>query len=194
MTDRDPGPPLPPVEPDPEQTPAPAPQAQGPTPETQPGTPPGAPPPMTDPATPVTANRPDVGRRVIAYVIDWAIAMVIYAVLAPAAGFLGSLVGAAYILLRDGFEFEFMNGRSLGKRLMKLTVTRDNGAKMDLAASAQRNWPLALGMLPLGFLWLLLAPIAVLIGLYEVYNVLTAPDGRRWGDRLAGTRVVETGE
>ncbi|NLG08978.1 MAG: RDD family protein [Deinococcales bacterium] len=186
MTDRDPGPPLPPVEPDP------APEPGQPTPPQPPGPTPGGAPPYPDPATPLTAEKPDVGRRVIAYVIDWAIAMVLYAVVATVAGFLGSLVGAAYMLLRDGFEFEFMNGRSLGKRLMNLTVSRDDGGKMDLATSARRNWPLAIGMLPLGFLWLLLAPVAVIIGLYEAYNVLTATDGRRWGDKMAHTRVRET--
>ena len=186
MTDRDPGPPLPPVEPDP------APEPGQPTPPQPPGPTPGGAPPYPDPATPLTAEKPDVGRRVIAYVIDWAIAMVLYAVVATVAGFLGSLVGAAYMLLRDGFEFEFMRGRSLGKKLMNLTVTRTGSGVMDLATSARRNWPLALSMLPLGLLWLIIAPIALAIGLYEAYLVFTSEDGRRWGDRMAGTQVVET--
>lgn len=183
MTDNDSGPPLPPLEPGPAATP---PASDNPV----------TPPPGSGAAQPVTssATKPDVGKRVIAYVVDWVIAMVLYAIFATINGALGSLVGAAYILLRDGFEFDFMNGRSLGKRMMKLTVVRDDGGKMDLMTSAKRNWTLALSMLPLGLLWLILAPIAVLIGLYEVYNVLTRSDGRRWGDRLAGTHVTETEE
>jgi len=42
--------------------------------------------------------------------------------------------------------------------------------------------------------WVLL-PFAVIAGallaLYEVYRVVTDPEGRRWGDALAGTQVVQ---
>ncbi len=141
-----------------------------------------------------SATKPDVGKRVLAYLIDWVIAMVLWGILSPFSATLGSLVGAAYLLLRDGLDFEFMRGRSLGKRLMKLTVVRDDGGKMDLTTSAKRNWPLALSMLPLGLFWLVLAPIAAVIGLYEAYLVLTSTDGRRWGDKLAGTKPLETDE
>ena len=47
-------------------------------------------------------------------------------------------------------------------------------------------------MLPLGLLWIIIAPIALAIGLYEAYLVFTSEDGRRWGDKMAGTRVLET--
>ncbi len=182
MTDNDNGAPLPPIEPDPAVTPVPA--ADQPDPVTTP--------PMAEPEVTTAAAKPDIGRRVLAYVIDWVVAMVIFAILSPISGPLGSLVGAAYILLRDGFEFDFMRGRSLGKKLMNLTVTRTGSGVMDLATSARRNWPLALSMLPLGLLWIIIAPIALAIGLYEAYLVFTSEDGRRWGDKMAGTRVLET--
>lgn len=182
MTDRDEGAPLPPVEPEaPTTTPVPAYEETSEVP------------PAAEPTGRVVTGKPEVGRRAIAFIIDWVVAMVIYALLSPIAPIIGSLGGAAYLLLRDGFEFDFMNGRSLGKRMMNLTVSRQDGSKLDLATSARRNWPLAIGMLPLGLLWLFLFPVVVIIGLYEIYNVLTAPDGRRWGDRLAGTAVAEAG-
>ena len=37
-----------------------------------------------------------------------------------------------------------------------------------------------------------MAPVSLAIGLYEVYLALTSEDGRRWGDKMAGTQVVET--
>ncbi|MFA5551927.1 MAG: RDD family protein [Trueperaceae bacterium] len=184
MTDRDTGAPLPPTDPDEAITSVPA--------TDQPSY--DAAPPVAEPAPVADATKPDIGKRVIAYAIDWVVAMVLYAVLAPISGPLGSLVGAAYLLLRDGFDFEFMRGRSLGKRMMKLGVDLDGGAKMDLATSAKRNWPMALSMLPLGLFWLFLAPIAGVLVLYEAYLVFTSTDGRRWGDKLAGTKVVETAE
>lgn len=186
MTDNDSGPPLPPLEPGPGPSPDPTPAGDVNA---------GPPPIGAAPAEATTVvTKPDIGKRVLAYVIDWVIAMVLFAIVATINGALGALVGAAYILLRDGFDFEFMKGRSVGKRMMKLTVVRDDGGEMDLMTSAKRNWTLALSMLPLGLLWLILAPVAVLIGLFEVYNVLTRTDGRRWGDRLAGTHVIETDE
>lgn len=137
-------------------------------------------------------NRPNVGRRVIAYALDWAIAMVLFAILAQGASGLGALVGAAYLLLRDGFDFKYMRGRSLGKQMMGLKVERLDGAEMDLMTSALRNWPLALPLLSLfGLLWLLLAPIALAIVLVEAGFGLLSPEGRRVGDLLARTRVVE---
>lgn len=182
MTDNNEGAPLPPLSDEPVQ-------GEPVQPEGVSGE--GAPPPAAATHSTREAAKPDVGRRVIAYLIDWVIAMVVYAVLAPASGTLGALVGAAYLLLRDGFEFEFMNGRSLGKRMMNLTVVRENGERMDLTTSAKRNWTLAVSLLPLGLFWLILAPVAALLGLYEAYSALISAEGRRWGDRIAGTRVAD---
>jgi len=149
------------------------------------------------PSNVATATKPDVGKRAIAWIIDGVIAGILSSI-----PFLGSLLGAAYILTRDGFEFDFMDGRSLGKKLMKLRPVRDDGGKMDLTTSIKRNWPLAIGMLGavasyaplLGMfgLTLLLSLVGAIFGLVEIYFVLTSPDGRRYGDKFAGTHVVET--
>lgn len=140
-------------------------------------------------------TKTDVGRRVIAYLIDGVIAGAAILILMPLIGVLASLVGAAYILVRDGLDLEFMRGRSIGKRLMKLTVVRDDGAKMDITTSVKRNIPLAIGTL-LGMIpgMFILSFVAAAIAIYEIYLVLTKSDGRRWGDTFAGTKVVEAVE
>jgi len=151
--------------------------------------------PVPPPATPPTAGKPDLGTRFLAFFIDAVIVSVVG--LVPV---LGTLAAIAYALLRDGLHYEFMDGRSIGKKLMKLKVLRHDGSPMDMATSVRRNWPLALGSLAQGLLilpvigWVLL-PFAVIAGallaLYEVYRVVTDPEGRRWGDALAGTQVVQ---
>lgn len=67
-------------------------------------------------------------------------------------------------------------GASPGKRLVGLEVVRDGEAPASLAASLVRNVPL-------------LVPGWNLI---EAWEVVRRSDGRRPGDRLAGTRVRET--
>lgn len=169
---------------------------QGPVDPTPPVPSQPAPPPVAPPASDATAAKPDVGKRFIAYVIDAVIASLLSII--PV---LGSLLGAAYILVRDGLEFDFMDGRSVGKKLMKLRPVRDDGGKMDLTTSVMRNWPLALGSLAglvsfspfLGILALslLISLIGGIVGLIEVYLVVTSPDGRRLGDKIAHTHVIE---
>ncbi|KAA0252398.1 hypothetical protein FBQ97_16505 [Acidobacteria bacterium ACD] len=64
---------------------------------------------------------------------------------------------------------------SPGKRLLGLAVVGPHGASWSLGASVLRNLPL---LLPL---W----------NLVEAIEVVRRGDGRRPGDRVAGTRVVE---
>jgi len=151
--------------------------------------------PVPPPAAPPTPGKPDLVTRFLAFFIDAVIVSVVG--LVPV---LGTLVGIAYALLRDGLHYEFMDGRSIGKKLMKLKVVRHDGSPMDMATSARRNWPLAVGSLAQGLLILpvigwILFPFAVIAGallaLFEAYRVVTDPEGRRWGDALAGTKVVQ---
>lgn len=135
----------------------------------------------------------DLGQRVIAGVIDTALAI--------AVGFIpvvGGLVATAYWLARDGLEVDFARHRSIGKKIMGLKPVRLDGRPMDLATSARRNWPFALGgvvqilmFIPLVG-WLLMIPVALLalvIGIAEIALILTG--GRRLGDRTADTQVVQ---
>lgn len=145
-----------------------------------------------------TGRKADLGKRAVAAIIDGVIAGVI--------GFIpiiGGLVGTAYMVLRDGLEFEFMDRRSLGKKLMKLRPVRLDGGTMDIETSLKRNWMFGLGALiqVLRFIpvvWILLIPIvgvaALVIGIMEIVFVLKDEEGRRWGDTIANTKVIEVNE
>ncbi len=138
----------------------------------------------------------DLGKRFIAVIIDAVIGAVVG--LIPV---VGGIVAAAYWLCRDGLEYDFMDRRSIGKKVMKLRPVRDDGQPMDLQTSFRRNWMFALGglvallaVIPI-IGWILLpivALVAVVIGIVEAVLVVTHDEGRRFGDKMAGTHVIET--
>ena len=188
-------------------------------PETPPSDPTPSPPP---PATPVSApapaapappptagtGKPDSAKRFLALFIDGIIAGVIYGLLSAVVtaivpgnivtkiwvgALIGGLGGGAYMLLRDGLDIDFMKGRSLGKKVMKLRPERIDGGPMTMETSIKRNWTLCLGYLgAIPVVGWILGLASLGLGVYEIYKVLTDPAGRRWGDELAGTKVVET--
>lgn len=144
-----------------------------------------------------STGTPAYNRRFVARIIDGFAAVVpavlLIALLPGFAGrFLGMLAAAAYILFSDGLDARFMRQRSLGKHLMGLRPERLDGAAMTPETSARRNWPLVvgyLGVVPvIGWLFSL-AGLALVV--YECYKVFADTQGRRWGDTLASTRVVE---
>jgi uncharacterized RDD family membrane protein YckC len=133
----------------------------------------------------------DLMKRFVAFFIDYCIAYFIGFV-----PFIGGLAGMAYMLLRDGFEWDFMKHRSLGKTLLKLKIVVLEGENKtpDLSISVQRNWiltiPLALMIIPfIG--WLLIFPALIIIYLMEGLKVINSSDGRRYGDTAAKTIVIE---
>ncbi len=145
----------------------------------------------------IGTGKADLSKRFIAAVIDCAIGFAIG--LIP---FIGGLIGAGYWLVRDGLEIEFMDRRSIGKKVMKLRPVRLDGQPMDIATSVRRNWMFAFGgvvqllmFIPiLG--WLLMIPVglvALALGLLELFKVVTDPQGRRLGDSMAATKVIEVG-
>ena len=148
--------------------------------------------------TEVAGGKADLITRLIAAVIDGVVAVIL--------GFitiLGGFVAAAYMLLRDGFDVEIINRRSIGKTVMKLRAVSLDGTPMDLPKSATRNWMFALGglihaLLFIPFLgWVLIPFVAIaafIIVVVEIYLVVTSDDGRRWGDKLAGTKVIESAD
>ena len=161
-------------------------------------------------ATAAPAVRPVRVRRFAAAFLDGALALTL--ALVPAAltpGALkgrmfgvGLLLGAAYLLFRDGLPYAEWGARSLGKRWLGIRPYRVGGEALTWAASARRNatvggalavW--ALVYLAGGFrgvpfggvlMWAAVAVVAV-----EAVLVAIDPVGRRLGDRLARTRVVE---
>lgn len=140
-------------------------------------------------------GKADLAKRAIAMIIDSLAAALIG--LVP---YIGGLASVAYFLVRDGLEIDFMDQRSLGKKIVGLRPIRLDGRPMDLETSVRRNWMWGIGAITsllvyipiLG--WALIPFVmlaAVAIGLFEIYNVFTDPEGRRWGDNMAGTKVVE---
>ncbi|WP_038046344.1 RDD family protein [Thermoanaerobaculum aquaticum] len=150
-------------------------------------------------SVPQTApSKADLGKRFIAAIID--------GILAAGVSFIpivGGIIGGLYILLRDGLELDFMDRRSIGKKLIKLRPVRLDGQPMDPVTSAKRNLPLAVGAVGTIF-WIipflgwivaiLFGLVGLVIGIIELVLVLTDAEGRRMGDKLAGTKVIEVAE
>lgn len=131
-----------------------------------------------DPAEPMA--------RVAAKIADGMLAVL----LGQALGTAGILLGAAYLLLGDGFH----NGQSLGKRLLNLrAINPDSGRPVDWRQSAVRNVDLAV-LLLFGAFPLLGTVLAVVLGVFilgvEIHAVFREPKGQRMGDLFAGTMVV----
>jgi uncharacterized RDD family membrane protein YckC len=160
--------------------------------------PPPIPAPPMPPPAPTGAAKTDLGKRFIAALIDGLLCVVV--------GFIpiiGGIIGGAYMLIRDGLELEFMDRRSIGKKVMKLRPVQLNGQPMDIAASVKRNITLVVGFLGMPFLiipilgWLLAIVLGIcgmILGLIEIVMVLTDAEGRRMGDKIAGTKVIEVAQ
>ncbi|HUV58497.1 MAG TPA: RDD family protein [Desulfatiglandales bacterium] len=142
-------------------------------------------------------TKADPVKRIIAFVIDAVASMIV--------GFIplvGGIIGALYMLLRDALPIEALEYKSIGKKLLKLSVvkTEEPASKIDYATSARRNWMFALGPIMLFFLFIpiigwiidILLGIAVLIlVIIEIVKLFTNEKGLRWGDKMAGTMVIE---
>jgi len=101
-------------------------------------------------------------------------------------GFLG---GLAYILIADGFA----GGRSIGKRLIGLqTVLPNRRTAAGFRESIIRNLPFAVAQLAFAVPyvgWL----VSVAIIAFEAVLILGNEQGRRLGDEVAGTQVLDAG-
>ena len=121
-------------------------------------------------------------------------------------GFLGALISLGYILGRDVVAGD----RSIGKKIQNIRVVTTTGAPIDYMTSARRNGIFAIGS-ALGFLsaTLQLIPclgdaaacmlmpltllgmvVAVGAAIYEMLQITQQPEGIRFGDKTAGTRVI----
>ncbi|MDI6895240.1 MAG: RDD family protein [Bacillota bacterium] len=140
-------------------------------------------------------RKADLFRRFLAALVD--------GIIAGIPGFIpvvGALVGAAYTLTKDALVYEITRdaqwkNRSIGKKLLGLEVVSLGGGDIDLVGSARRNITLAAGSL-LAVIpvvgWAAGAVVGGILGILETVLVLVDPQGRRMGDRLANTQVVET--
>jgi len=123
--------------------------------------------------------------RGIAKLIDLFIVAAASQVMVPV-GFLG---GLAYILIADGFA----GGRSIGKRLIGLqTVLPDRRTAAGFRESIIRNLPFAVAQLAFAVHyvgWL----VSVVIIVFEAVLIIGNEQGRRLGDEVAGTQVLDAG-
>ena len=123
--------------------------------------------------------------RGIAKLIDLFIVAAAGQMIVPV-GFLG---GLAYILIADGFA----DGRSIGKRLIGLqTVLPDRRAAAGFLESTIRNLPFAVAYVVFAIPyvgWL----VSVAIIMFEAVLILGNEQGRRLGDEVASTQVLDAG-
>ena len=144
-----------------------------------------------------TLTKADPVKRIIAFVIDAVASMIVG--LIP---FVGGIIGALYMLLRDALPIEALEYKSIGKKLLKLSVVNieDPTSKIDYTASAKRNWMFALGPMMMFFLFIpilgwiidILIGIAVFIlVIIEIIKIFSDEKGVRLGDNMAGTMVIE---
>ncbi|HUG54222.1 MAG TPA: RDD family protein [Vicinamibacteria bacterium] len=120
--------------------------------------------------------------------------------------FLGAVVGLAYVLGRDLVAGD----RSLGKKIQNIRAVTVTGTAIGPTESVRRNAIFAIGfalsvlsstlrlipclgdavscmLLPVLILGYL---IALAAAIYELIQINQEPDGIRYGDKMAGTRVV----
>ena len=123
--------------------------------------------------------------RGIAKLIDLLIVAAACQIFMPV-GFLG---GLAYILIADGFG----GGRSIGKRLIGLqTVLPDRREAAGFRESIIRNLPFAVAQAAYAVPyvgWL----VSVAIIAFEAVLIIGNEQGRRLGDEVAGTQVLDAG-
>jgi uncharacterized RDD family membrane protein YckC len=142
-------------------------------------------PPRNSPNPPVELAPPSsmapLAPRLIATVIDFVIVIVVsmvFWILPGALKNLGSLVGMAYILLRDALPF--LEGQSIGKKLMKIRAVTADGQSLS------GNWSPALIRNAVFFI--------PCFGIVELIVLITRegkPEaGRRLGDDWAKTKVI----
>jgi uncharacterized protein involved in cysteine biosynthesis len=144
-----------------------------------------------------TLTKADPVKRIIAFVIDAVAAMIVGFI-----PFVGGIIGALYMLLRDALPIEALEYKSIGKKLMNLSVVKvaDPTSKIDYGTSAKRNWMFALGPIMFFFLFIpiigwiidiLIAIVALILVIIETIKLFSDEKGIRLGDKQAGTMVIE---
>ena len=122
--------------------------------------------------------------RTAAKIVDFILIAAVIEII-PRAGF---FAGLTYLLLGDGF----FDGRSIGKKLLKIkVVSAGTDSPCTFKDSILRNSTFAVGYV----LWIVpfIGWIFILIiSAFEFVLVLGSKDGMRLGDEIAKTSVIET--
>lgn len=123
--------------------------------------------------------------RGIAKLIDLFIVAAASQIIGP----VGFLAGLAYILVSDGFA----GGRSIGKRLIGLqTVFPGRREAAGFRESIIRNLPFAVAQVAFAIPYVGWLVSVVIIG-FEAVLILGNEQGRRLGDEVAGTQILDAG-
>ncbi|NND71842.1 MAG: RDD family protein [Rhodothermales bacterium] len=144
----------------------------------------------SDLIVPETRQKAGKIKRTLAALVDIAIAALMMSIIP----LVGDVAAVAYLLLRDGLDIPLMKGRSIGKTLLGIRPVDLNGRSLSISKSIKRNLPFAVGpaiqVLPL-LGWLFGPLIAIAAAVIEVSLVFSDENGRRMGDKFAGTMVVD---
>lgn len=122
--------------------------------------------------------------RTAAKIVDFILIAAVIEII-PRAGFYAGLM---YLLLGDGF----FDGRSVGKKLLRLKVlSAETGGPCSFKDSILRNSTFGVGyalwIVPfIGWIFI------VVVSVIEFLLVLGSKDGMRLGDEIAKTVVIET--
>jgi hypothetical protein len=123
--------------------------------------------------------------RFIAKLIDVFLAAAAAEIIAS----VGLLAGVAYLFVADGFA----GGRSIGKRLIGLqTVLPEIREPAGFRESIIRNIPFAAAQLLFAVPYVGWLASAAIVG-FEAILIIGNEQGRRLGDELAGTQVLDAG-
>ena len=134
---------------------------------------------------PTVYPKAHVLNRFVAKLIDLFIAVAASDIASP----VGMLAGLAYILIADGFA----GGRSIGKWLVGLQAIRvDRRDPVGFRESIIRNVPLGGAQLAYAVPYVgWLVSIAILS--FESFLIIGNEQGRRLGDEVARTQVLDAG-
>lgn len=124
--------------------------------------------------------------RFIAKLIDLFIVVAAGEIASP----VGFLSGLAYILIADGFA----GGKSIGKRLVGLqTIRLDGRNAVGFQESIIRNLPLAGAQIAYTVPYIgWIGSLAILA--FESFLIIGNEQGRRLGDEVARTQVLDAGQ
>jgi uncharacterized RDD family membrane protein YckC len=134
--------------------------------------------------------------RILAFLIDISIFLILFILLYLAAekagiAWLGGIIAVVYFVMRDGIKvFKF---QSIGKKIMRLKVIKDNQLEIRFSDSVKRNFIFLPSVLIIfGTVFIYGAIIFILfLFMIELYQMYTNSDFQRLGDQFADTMVVE---
>ncbi len=147
----------------------------------------------------------------VVFILQFPCFLILPRFLASICAIVVNFIGAGLILLKDGpYKVAFLDRQSIGKKQMYLRVTKDDGeTSITWAESISRNIPFAIpfvlgslsfavSMIPfIGWLLLPFVGLGSLVSIafigFETFLMYKDPQGKRWGDRRAGT-IVAPGE